>query len=90
VSVFNSDGTKLAETAGIANPYYITFDFLGNAWVTSFTSNLVAKISLAGSTLTIQGTYPMVGNPFAIATNPKDGNIWVTNDASSTVTVIAP
>jgi streptogramin lyase len=75
---------------GLSGPQGIAIDSLGNAWVTSFSGNSVAKFSSSGTALSGTAGYTGGGlnEPFGIAIDAS-GNAWVANYGSKSVTELS-
>ena len=101
VSKFRPDGTAISGPDGITQgnlswPMGTVSDPQGNIWIANCGNDSVTKYPVGDPTRAINiplGAVPPAGNPaikpFAIAIDAK-GNVWVTNDRGSSVSVLSP
>jgi len=88
-------GTSVTSITGFSAPEGIAIDGAGNAWVTNSSSNSIAELSNSGTLLsgssgftsaagiTTGAPTSVLNTPYGIAIDPS-GNVWVTNNISST------
>jgi streptogramin lyase len=95
ISKFTDAGASPSDMTGFSAPAGIAFDGAGNAWITNSSSNSIVELSDSGTVLsgstgftsaagitTAAPTIPL-NTPTGIAVDPS-GNVWVTNNVSST------
>lgn len=80
-----STGAVVATVSVGANPRGVAYDGV-RIWVANFGGNTVSQI--VPSTGTVALTCPVGTSPYFLAFNPVDGNVYIPNSASNTVTVM--